>query len=111
MKVVKPYVSKNQIDALIEKCFTNNVQFTVLGNDKLVLNRNRAIAKPKRLKKAKLWKKITVYVVKVKKNGEKTIKPKIRKIPIELKNPTFKPKTRKIWIPKTNQKMFKPYFS
>ena len=111
MKIVKPSINKNQIDTLIEKCFTNDVQFTVLGNDKLTLNPRRAIAEPKRFKKAKLWKSITVYIVKTKKNNKKIIKPKIRKIPIELKTPTFKPKIRRVWLPKTNQKMFKPYFS
>jgi hypothetical protein len=111
MKIAKPHISQNQIDALIEKCFNEQIEFTVLANTKLTLKPKRAIAKPKRLKKAKLWKKITVYVIKVKKNGEKTIKPQIRKIPIEVKTPTFKPKIHKVWLPKTNQKLLKPYFS
>jgi hypothetical protein len=115
MKIVKPYVNKTPIDALIEKCFNDNVKFTVLANEKLAIkpktSAKKSIAKPKRLKRAKKWKKLTIYIVKVKKNGEKTIKPKIAKIPVELKTPTFKPKIHKIWIPKTNQKMFKAYFS
>jgi hypothetical protein len=108
MKIPKPYISQNQIDALIEKCLSDNVKFTVLANEKLAI---KPIAKPKKLKRAKKWKKLTIYIVKVKKNGGKTIKPKIRRIPVELKTPTFKPKIHKIWLPKTNQKLLKPYFS
>ena len=49
--------------------------------------------------------------MKHKKNGEKTIVAKTRKIPIELKIPEFKPKIHRIWLPKTNRALFKPYFS
>ena len=109
MKIAKPFPNQNSFDALIEKCFSNNVKFTVLANEHLTL---KPIAKPKMHKrKAKKYKTITIYVVKKLKNGNKKIVAKNRKIPIELKTPTFKPKITKIWLPKTNRSLLKHYFS
>jgi ribonuclease HI len=109
MKIAKPFINQNAFDSLIEKCFNEKVSFTVLGDSKLAL---KPIAKPKLHKrKAKKYKTITIYVVKKLKNGNKKIVAKNRKIPIELKTPTFKPKIHKVWIPKTNRSLLKPYFS
>jgi hypothetical protein len=88
VKIAKPFVNQNPIDALIEKCFNDNVKFTVLANEHLTL---KPIAKPRiRKRKAKKYKIITIYVVKKLKNGQKTIKPKDVKIPIDLKIPHFR---------------------
>ena len=109
MKIAKPFPHQNSFDALIEKCFSDNVKFTVLGNEHIPL---KPIAKPKMHKrKAKKYKTITIYVVKKLKNGNKPIKPKNVKIPIEVKTPSFKPKIHKVWIPKSNRSLLKPYFS
>jgi len=109
MKIAKPFINKNQFDALLEKCFSDNVKFTVLGNEHIPL---KPIAKPKMHKrKAKKYKTITIYVVKKLKNGNKKIVAKNRKIPIEVKIPSFKTKNVKIWLPKTNRSLLKPYFS
>ena len=109
MKIAKTFPNINQFDALLEKCFSDNVEFTVLANEHLTL---KPIAKPKiRKHKRKKYKTITIYVVKKLKNGKKNIVAKNRKIPIELKTPSFKPEITKIWIPKTNRKLLKPYFS
>lgn len=98
---------QNPIDKMISEAFSKGVDFEILANKTI---KDFKIPKTRKTKRKK-WKKVTIYVVKRLKNGEAKIKPKIVKIPINQPNfQNYKPKKPKIWLPKTNRALFKPYF-
>lgn len=100
---------KNPLDALIEKAFSQNMEFEVLASANIP-----KIPKisEKAKKRAKKWKKITIYVIEQsKEDGDKFVKAKTVKIPKDC--PCFigvRPKKPKIFVPKSYRKMLKPYF-